>query len=50
MNQLALFPLSAITVTGKPRPWSATAADETPAGPPQTEQLPSDSDEMRSAA
>ena len=51
-TQLPLFPLSAITVTGKPRPWSATAADdEVQEFVPQTEQLPlDDGDEMRSAA
>ncbi|MEE6264961.1 hypothetical protein ACJ6WD_09495 [Streptomyces sp. VTCC 41912] len=50
-TQLQLFPDSAVTGSGKPRPWPLVVADdETPATAPQTEQLPFDSDEMRSAA
>ncbi|MGA4875928.1 hypothetical protein [Streptomyces lydicamycinicus] len=50
-TQLQLFPDTAVTGSGKPRPWPLVVADtEKLAGPPQAEQLPFDSDEMRSAA
>ncbi|GES27835.1 hypothetical protein AB0G60_03070 [Streptomyces angustmyceticus] len=58
MDQLALFPDTAVTGTGRrlcaawpidrPTLVEVLAADEP--GAPQAEQLPFDSDEMRSAA
>lgn len=50
--QPQLFDDSEIVGSGRPRPWPVLAptGDEASAGPPQTDELPFDDDEMRSAA
>ncbi|WP_445520519.1 hypothetical protein [Streptomyces sp. NEAU-174] len=49
MDQLELFPLTAVVGTGRPRPWPiAPAADQTDDTPPvQDDELPLDLDEQK---